>query len=177
MKTRLLPYLLLLCFFSVCAFLFQPLVNRSPHNARRASCQSNLKQIGLALRQYSQDYDEKLPLRDWVTPVVFYAKSDMVFQCSETTITKGNNDYFFNSRFVEAATVTIASPKTLVLIGDGQDDGGLNATLAQLPSSWRADEKSPAWRHLDGANYGFADGHVKWMKVNRVNRDFRMVGK
>jgi prepilin-type processing-associated H-X9-DG protein len=30
--------------------------------ARRASCQSNLKQIGLAIAQYTQDYDEKLPM-------------------------------------------------------------------------------------------------------------------
>ena len=30
--------------------------------ARRASCQSNLKQIGLGIMQYTQDYDERLPL-------------------------------------------------------------------------------------------------------------------
>ena len=35
---------------------------RARENARRASCQSNLKQIGLGFAQYTQDYDEKYPL-------------------------------------------------------------------------------------------------------------------
>jgi prepilin-type processing-associated H-X9-DG protein len=34
---------------------------RARENARRASCQSNLKQIGLGMMQYTQDYDEKYP--------------------------------------------------------------------------------------------------------------------
>lgn len=42
------------------AILF-PVFARARENARRASCQSNLKQIGLSLAQYTQDYDEKLP--------------------------------------------------------------------------------------------------------------------
>ena len=33
---------------------------RAHENARRSSCQSNLKQIGLGLIQYAQDYDESL---------------------------------------------------------------------------------------------------------------------
>ena len=36
----------------------------SRENARRSSCQSNLKQIGLGLMQYSQDYDEVF-IADW----------------------------------------------------------------------------------------------------------------
>jgi prepilin-type processing-associated H-X9-DG protein len=35
---------------------------RARENARRASCQSNLKQIGLGVLQYVQDYDEKYPI-------------------------------------------------------------------------------------------------------------------
>lgn len=34
---------------------------RSRDNARRSSCQSNLKQIGLGFIQYTQDYDQKFP--------------------------------------------------------------------------------------------------------------------
>ena len=30
-------------------------------NARRSSCQSNLKQLALGFIQYTQDYDERLP--------------------------------------------------------------------------------------------------------------------
>jgi hypothetical protein len=41
-----------------------PVFARARENARRTSCQSNLKQIGLGMLQYTQDYDEKLvPIR------------------------------------------------------------------------------------------------------------------
>ena len=145
------------------------------HNARRASCQSNLKQIGLALQQYAWDYDDQLPLRSWGRPVAAYTKSLPLFQCPETNATNGTSDYFFNARFVRAQLGLIKSPATLILFGDGQDDAPLDVTLTQLPTDWRTDESSPAYRHLDTANYLFADGHVKHLKANRVTKDFRMV--
>jgi prepilin-type N-terminal cleavage/methylation domain-containing protein/prepilin-type processing-associated H-X9-DG protein len=45
------------------AILF-PVFARARESARRAACQSNLKQIGLAVAQYVQDYDEMLPISD-----------------------------------------------------------------------------------------------------------------
>ena len=54
----------LLCVIAIigllAAILF-PVFGRTRENARRSSCQSNLKQIGLAFTQYSQDYDEFTP--------------------------------------------------------------------------------------------------------------------
>jgi prepilin-type processing-associated H-X9-DG protein len=38
-----------------------PVFARARENARRSSCQSNLKQIGLAFFQYTADYDERNP--------------------------------------------------------------------------------------------------------------------
>ncbi len=42
-------------------FLF-PVFGRVRENARRTSCQSNLSQLGLAFTQYTQDFDERLPV-------------------------------------------------------------------------------------------------------------------
>ncbi len=145
------------------------------HNARRASCQSSLKQIGLALRMYAADYDECFPARQWGKSLLVYAKNDALFQCPETSTTPGTSDYFFNARFLGAATPRISTPNTLVIMGDGPDDAPLDSTLPRLPAAWCADESSPAWRHLGKANYAFADGHVKWLKADRINRDFREV--
>jgi prepilin-type processing-associated H-X9-DG protein len=39
-----------------------PVFARARENARRTTCQSNLKQIGLSFMQYSQDYDETMVL-------------------------------------------------------------------------------------------------------------------
>jgi prepilin-type processing-associated H-X9-DG protein len=46
---------------AVLSLLLFPLFGRARENARRSSCQSNLKQMGLSFLQYAQDSDKKLP--------------------------------------------------------------------------------------------------------------------
>ena len=69
----------------------------------------------------------------------------------------------------------IEDPALRIFLGEGQDDAPLDTTLSQLPAAWGKDTKSSLWRHLDGANYGFADGHVKWLKANKASHDFQVV--
>ena len=90
----------LLVFISIIALLAAilfPVFGRARENARRSSCQSNLKQIGLGLTQYLQDYDEKMPrsffgttngadktTRDktkWMDVIFPYVKSEQIFVC------------------------------------------------------------------------------------------------
>ena len=58
----LIELLVVIAIIAILAAILFPVFARARENARRASCQSNLKQIGLGLMQYSQDYDEKTPL-------------------------------------------------------------------------------------------------------------------
>lgn len=162
---------ILFCFGA--AILYSPGCG-SRGNARRSSCQSNLKQISLAVAQYASDYDDLLPQRYWSASLLPYTKSEQLFWCPETNATQGTSDYFWNARLNGTNKNLIAQPATLVLLGDGRDDAPLDATLNSFPNAWRRDENSPAWRHLDTANYAFADGHVKSLKANRVTRDLRM---
>ena len=52
--------LMVIAILAILAAILFPAFARARENARKASCQSNLKQIGLGTAQYSQDYDEKL---------------------------------------------------------------------------------------------------------------------
>ncbi len=60
----LIELLVVIAIIGILAAILFPVFARARENARRASCQSNLKQIGLGLMQYSQDYDEIL-IADW----------------------------------------------------------------------------------------------------------------
>ncbi|MDF2441336.1 MAG: hypothetical protein JWN98_2320, partial [Abditibacteriota bacterium] len=58
----LIELLVVIAIIGILAAILFPVFSRARENARRANCQSNLKQIGLGFAQYTQDYDERLPL-------------------------------------------------------------------------------------------------------------------
>lgn len=56
----LIELLVVIAIIALLAAILFPVFARARENSRRASCASNLKQIGLATMQYSQDYDERV---------------------------------------------------------------------------------------------------------------------
>jgi len=61
----LIELLVVIAIISILAAILFPVFARARENARRASCMSNLKQIGLGVMMYTQDYDEKYPPAAW----------------------------------------------------------------------------------------------------------------
>ncbi len=92
----LIELLVVIAIIAILAAILFPVFARARENARRSSCQSNLKQVGLAFLQYSQDYDEYcVPIRNgggstsfhWAWHIIMqpYVKSRQIFVCPSNT--------------------------------------------------------------------------------------------
>jgi prepilin-type N-terminal cleavage/methylation domain-containing protein/prepilin-type processing-associated H-X9-DG protein len=57
----LIELLVVIAIIALLAAILFPVFARARENARKSSCQNNLKQIGIGLTQYLQDYDESMP--------------------------------------------------------------------------------------------------------------------
>ena len=60
----LIELLVVIAIIAILAAILFPVFAKARERARTISCASNMKQIGLALMQYTQDYDETWP-RAW----------------------------------------------------------------------------------------------------------------
>lgn len=100
----LIELLVVIAIIAILAAILFPVFARAREAARKSSCQSNLKQIGLAFNMYRQDYDEMMPRSDapndstcintlartgwrgWVANVLIpYIKNQQLFRCPSAT--------------------------------------------------------------------------------------------
>ena len=94
MGFTLIELLVVIAIIAILAAILFPVFQKVRENARRASCESNMKQALLGLTQYVQDNEETTP-PGWIQengngPAVFwdmlaqpYIKSTGVFQCPD----------------------------------------------------------------------------------------------
>ena len=94
----LIELLVVIAVISLLAAILFPTFALVRDKARQTSCANNLKQIGLGLVQYMQDFDERTPAMEnvggnsagWVGRMMPYIKSTQVFLCpSEALKTSG----------------------------------------------------------------------------------------
>ncbi len=97
----LIELLVVIAIIAILAAILFPVFQKVRENARRAVCESNLKQIGLAYTMYNQDYDEFTPTvskalqpggidntaytPDYFTTLQPYLKNVNVFLCPDRT--------------------------------------------------------------------------------------------
>jgi prepilin-type N-terminal cleavage/methylation domain-containing protein/prepilin-type processing-associated H-X9-DG protein len=105
----LIELLVVIAIIAILAAILFPVFARARENARRSACQSNLKQIGLGLLQYLQDYDEKSPgiwagpnggggASDannwkWMDAIYPYVKSTQIFDCPSKSNSIANYEF------------------------------------------------------------------------------------
>ena len=96
----LIELLVVIAIIAILAAILFPVFAQARESARITSCTSNVKQITLAFRQYSQDYDENLPPRrlvdintgkvlgNWKHITQPYTKNFDVFKCPSNPAAK-----------------------------------------------------------------------------------------
>jgi prepilin-type processing-associated H-X9-DG protein/prepilin-type N-terminal cleavage/methylation domain-containing protein len=92
MAFTLIELLVVIAIIAILAAILFPVFAQARANARKASCLSNLKQIGLAVTMYADDYEEALipqglgqgtRWRPWMQLAQPYVKNKQVFICPE----------------------------------------------------------------------------------------------
>lgn len=118
-----------------------PAFSRAREKARSTSCQSNLKQVSLAILMYCQDWDEVYPTAgDWSDKLMPYCRNEQLFICPDSGL--GDQSYEFNSVLDGRRLSSILRPNDSAMVWDAGFPHGTGP-------------------HDGGWNVGFCDGHVK----------------
>lgn len=189
----LIELLVVIAIIAILAAILFPVFGRARENARRSSCMSNLKQVGIAMMQYFQDNDEKSMVSDhdgtpfpypWFQPLQPYIKSTQVFRCpsqQETDAdftppeTKPDSDYIVNGLFAHGLHQSLLNSSAQQIMVGERDKGKYVLDYHCFENEVEFDNLSQE-RHLGGSNFLFADGHAKWYRFENTLVPAKMMG-
>jgi prepilin-type N-terminal cleavage/methylation domain-containing protein/prepilin-type processing-associated H-X9-DG protein len=148
MKTRivcaaftLIELLVVIAIIAILAAILFPVFAQAREQARSASCQSNLRQMSLAINIYAQDFDETYPAGSrtvsingvdyafrWMDQINPYVKNAQIYTCpsqsnfrwaGRPTTGGSSGSYGYNSRFLNNQIMAaINKPAETIAVGD-----------------------------------------------------------
>jgi prepilin-type processing-associated H-X9-DG protein len=135
------------------AILF-PVFAKAREQARQTTCLDNMKQLGLAMRLYSADYEGHLPpAASWNASIGSYVKAGGtgLFTCPSSEDPRA--PYKMNRAVGGVSIFALQSPANTISLFDATPGGSVYGGSPDV-----------AARHYshgqDAATFGFADGHV-----------------
>jgi len=139
-----------------------PAIARSRESARKTQCLSNVKNLALAMNMYLADYDAFPPADQWTTALEDYVKNEAVFKCPSDP-SDAKCSYGMNAGLTAKPVSAIEDLARAVAIYETAHPG-------DCPRGGKDDLVLPG-RHLGGNNFGFVDGHAKWVPDGQVTAE------
>ncbi len=189
----LIELLVVIAIIAILAAILFPVFARAREKARQTSCLSNVKQIGLGVIMYCQDYDEMYPKYDttavstndsWHEVIQPYIKNTQILRCP--SLPGASLGYGANWRHViaypaidsslgrEISLGMIEEPASTIVLTDSHDGTSGEGTGGRAAIYCTHCYSSPPYgylnysissRHNEGANALLADGHAKWVRT------------
>jgi prepilin-type N-terminal cleavage/methylation domain-containing protein/prepilin-type processing-associated H-X9-DG protein len=201
----LIELLVVIAIIAILAAILFPVFARARENARRSSCQSNLKQIGLGMTQYTQDYDEKLPpigtsspantagaYGSWAQRIQPYIKSTQLFACPSNGASRTQRDaavldfpaiprgyaanwHYLSNRGDSPNAESIIQSPSQKIMV-AENISNEVGTAAFDFNATNGFPNNGFANHLLTMNCLFGDGHVKALRPTATNAPFNMWG-